>query len=151
MSDSIKQIREAIEGRMIALPDGFIKLENKFDLEKNNFNNESKRFGVIAKDGDNAHAIMRYLTVSRVFEITLANKFVSTFNGDDNQQAVGDILESYMEDVILDLTLSKLGLPALVLDIQYSSNDEIDHETIENLAILKFNINIEYRKQITNC
>ena len=151
MSDSIKQIRESIEARIVALPDGFIKLKNKYELDKNNFSNSDKRFGVIAKDGTNAGGLLRNVTIDRNFEITLCNGFKSTNNGDDAQEIIGDLLESLMEDIILDLSSSNLGLPALVLEVNYSANDEINFDEIENLAFLRFNIIVKFRKQLTNC
>jgi len=151
MSDTVKQIREAIESRIEALPLLFSKLDNKFDLEKNNLTNESKRYGVIAGAGSNSPGIIRHLTVDRVFSITLCNKFISTMNGDVKQQQVGDILEDQMEAIIIDLSSSNLGLGSTVIEVVYSSNEEINYEEVENLAILRFNIVVKYRKQVTSC
>lgn len=151
MSDSIKLIREAIEGCIVGLPDGFTKLDNKFNLEKNNFSNEDKRFGVLALDGAQENSVLRYLTFKRNFEITLCNKFISTNSGDEKQQVIGDLLESFMEDVSLRLTDSKAGLPNLVLNAVFTTNDAIDYVSVENLATLVFNIDITYRKLVTDC
>lgn len=152
MSDSIKQIREGIESCIEGLPEGFQKLDNKFVLEKNNFTNESKKYGVIAREGvQEQGAILRFLTFTRNFEITLCNKFISTLNGDEKQQEVADLLESFMEEVALKLTDSKAGLPSLVLNVNFVSNNEIDFVSIENLASLIFNIDITYRKLVTDC
>lgn len=148
MSDTIKLIREAIETRLEALPDGFTKLDNKFNLEKNHFNNGAKRFGVMAQEGSNANFLLGSITTDRTFEITLCNKFQSTVNGDDNQEIVGDLLESIMEDAIVDLSQSKLGLSSIVLDSNYTDNNEIEYQEVANLAILRFNIVVKYRKGI---
>lgn len=148
MSDSIKTIRTAIEGRIEGLAGGFTKLDNKFDLKKNNFSNEDKRYGVIAQTGDNSPTILCNITIDRTFEITICNKFISTNNGDASQEAIGDLLESFMEEAIVDITNSKLGLPGLVLQANYSDNEEVDYEEVENLAFLKFNIIVQYRKAL---
>lgn len=152
MSDSIKLIRESMEACIEALPGGFIKLDNKFDLTKNNFSNEDKRYGVIAKESSQLeNGVLRYLTYRRNFEITLANKFISTNNGDEQQQDIGDLLESFMENVSIKLTDSKAGLPSLVLNINFTTSNEIDYLSIENLASLVFNIDVDYRKLVTEC
>ena len=151
MSDTIKQIREAIESKIISLPDGFTKLDNKFNLEKNNFTNESKKFGVIAKDGSPGIEMLRALTFSRDFEITYCNKFIPQINKDEKQEEIGDILESIMEDTLLDLSFSKAGLPLLVTKIVYNSNAGVEYEEIENLAILRFIVSVDYRKTLINC
>lgn len=151
MSESIKTIREAINGQIEAVTD-FVKLDNKFDLEKNNFSNEIKRYGVIARDGARADSsLLRHLTIDRNFEITLCNKFISTMNKDEQQEAIGDILENAMELISENLESTKAGLPKLVLSINFASNDSVVYDEIENLAILRFIVTVQFRKQITNC
>lgn len=151
MTDTIKTIREAINARIEVVTD-FIVLDNKFDLEKNNYTNEIKRYGVIAKDGaPAANSLLRHITIDRDFEITLCNKFISTMNKDEQQEAVGDILENAMELIIEDLQSSKAGLPNLVNSINFANNESVVYDEIENLAILRFNVTTQYRKQITNC
>jgi len=77
--------------------------------------------------------------------------FQSSLSKDSEQEAIVDILESAMEDIILDLSTSNLGLITLVLTTEYESNDPIEFEEVENLAVLRFNIEVRYRKEITNC
>jgi len=144
MSYSVKLIREALEVIIEALPQGFTKLENKFVLEKNNTTNLIKRYGVISMDGDNADNVSVSATITKRFEITLANKFISTNHGDVDQQEVYDILEDMMEDIVQMINHQRLGIPEKVINTLFLNNDEIDSETIENLAFLRFNINITY-------
>jgi len=151
MTDSVKSIRTGIE-TVIETITAFTKLDNKFSLEKNNFTNEVERYGVIAKNGAKSDtSVLRYLTIDREFEITLCNKFISQHNQDQRQEAVGDLLESNMETIIDELEGSKAGLPALVMAINFASNEAVDYDEIENLAILRFSVVATYRKQITNC
>lgn len=151
MTDSVKSIRTGIE-TVIETITAFTKLDNKFSLEKNNFTNEVERYGVIAKTGAKSDtSVLRYLTIDREFEITLCNKFISQHNQDQRQEAVGDLLESNMETIIDELEGSKAGLPALVMAINFASNEAVDYDEIENLAILRFSVVATYRKQITNC
>lgn len=151
MSDVVKQIRTAMEGRIEALSGAFTKLDNKFDLEKNSFVNEIKRYGVIAGEGSNESGPLRFVTINRTFGVTLCNKFKGMLNKDEQQQDVGDILEDIMDDAIKDFMSSKLGLPTLVLNVVFSNNEQVEYGEIENLAILRFNVVVTFRQSITNC
>lgn len=151
MTDSVKVIREAVNARIEAIT-SFTKLDNKFDLEKNNFTNQNSRYGVIALDGSRSDSsLLRFMTIDRTFEVTLCNRFIPRLNKDSEQEAVGDILENTMESIIDDLESSKVGLPNLVLTINFASNDSVVYDEIESLAILRFNVVVQYRKQIINC
>ena len=150
MSDAIKTIREAIEGRIEALPNGFTKLDNKFNLEKNNFKNEDKRYGVIALSGNASDVtIIKHITIDRTFGITLCNKFKGQVNKDEQQEEISDLLENEMNTEILDLSASKLGLPNTVLNVNFSDNDAVEFEEVENLAILRFNIIVTFRQKLS--
>jgi len=151
MTDTIKTIRTGIE-TCIGDNTTFTKLDNKFDLEKNQFNNEVKRYGVVARDGSPAgQSLLRYVTIDRDFQITLCNKFISTTNGDDQQEVIGDLLENAMETITERLQSSKAGLPNLVNSINFANNDVVVYDEIENLAILRFDVIVQFRKQIINC
>ena len=148
---TVKQIRDGINATIESVTD-FNKLDNKFLLEKNNFTNQKKRYGVIADDGVLSDSqLLRHVGFDRVFEITLCNQFISTLNKDQDQEQIGDILESAMETIIDNLYLSKVGLPNLVNTINFANNNRVDYDEIENLAILRFSMVVQYRKQIASC
>jgi hypothetical protein len=148
MSDIVKTIREGLETQIeLAVPD-FEKLDNKFLLEKNNFNNQTKRYGVIAQDGTASISIMKHYTSARTFEITLCQKYTSGPNADSRQQAAVDILEDAMDEIIIATMGKKAGAPAQAYNIFYESNDSLDFESIENVAILVFRLTVEYRNSL---
>ena len=149
MTGTVKTIREAIE-TYVEANTAFTKLQNKFDLEKNNFTNEDKRYGVIATDGtqvDDGNSA--YQTIDRNFEITLCNKFTSTINRDDKQEIVGDLLEAAMETISNGLQKDRANIKSQVTSMNFAANDPIDFEEIENLAVLKFSMVVQYKKFIS--
>lgn len=147
---AIKTIRQAIEARIEAQVEGFTKLQNKFNLAKNNSSNVNKRYGVRAKEGAESDGVLTHLTIDRTFEITICNRFVSTNNGDLEQEIVGDMLEDFMEKIAMDITSTKIGLPALVISANFSDTEPINYDDVENLAFLRFNMIVKYRKPLTS-
>jgi hypothetical protein len=150
MSDIVKQIREGLESQIGLVLPNWTVLDNKFDLEKNNFNNQSQRYGVNALDGAGSVSILKFYTNARNFNITLCQSYISGPNSDTAQQAAVDILEDAMDEIIKTTMGKKAGSPFLAYNVFFDANGEIDFETIENLAILNFSLTVEYRNLLSS-
>ena len=152
MSDTVKQIREGLETLIETTLPTWKELENKYSLEKNNFINQSKRFGVTTLGGTNTNSIIGYYSVARIFEVTFCNKYISTLNTDANPENAMDEIEDAMDEVIKAAVNSTLGLGGNVISgIIFDDIDDPDLETLENVAINKLRFIINYRAQVTGC
>ena len=153
MSDIVKQIRESFETCIqTTLGEEWAPLENKFDIEKNNFYNADKRFGVIFKTGGTAEGqLLKYITVERVCEVTLTNGYIATLNNDVSLQSSIDVLEDAIDKIANISVNGKLGVPNLVIKTNLLAIEQPDYLSIENLVIMVFNLGVEYRSVFTQC
>ena len=153
MSDIVKQIRLGIESCIkTAVGPEWLEIENKFNLDNNSFKNQKKRYGVIAQDGSSSGAqINTFITITRSFEITLIEQYISTLNKDSNPQGAIDILENAMDDILRLITNSKAKNPGIVLNTQLASISGPNLNEIENLVILRFVMAVGYRSPLGSC
>lgn len=153
MSNIVAQIRTGLESCIKnTLGASWKELDNKFDLKKNNFENQTKRFGVVVRGGDQSPMQMTtFVTVARTFDITILNQYISTINKDSNVQAAIDILENAMDEIIKAASLSKCNQPNLVLTAVMSSIADPDFDSLENVLIYNFSLTVNYRSALVTC
>lgn len=148
MSDIVKTIREAVEGRITTLLPTWSILDHKFDLTKNHFNNNTQRFGVIALEGPPGLSILKNYTVDRLFQLTFVQGYESIQQDDQDTQDAIDVLEDAIDDVLVDLITSKGGDPVNVLNITLSGIDEPDF-SIEHVTFINVAITITYKRLLS--
>ena len=153
MSDIVKQIRESFETCIqTTLGDEWAKLDNKFELEKNNFYNQSKRYGVQFLSGVSSDSqLLKHISIDRNCIVTLTNDYISTINEDYKLQGCIDVLEDALDKILNVAVHSKLGIPALVLKTELIGINDPDFASIENLVILNINFAVSYRTVFTTC
>ena len=148
MSDIVKTMRDSLETLIGTTLPTWSLLDNKYNLEKNNYANQEKRFGVIVGSGDQAVSVTKHYTVNRSFNIILCNQYESMHNEDGILNIALDEIEDAMDEIIKASMRNKLGVPNTVLNVINGSIDEYDLDTIENVAILQFEMIVTYRAPI---
>jgi len=148
MSTIVKDIKDAIETTIgTTLGVTWSVLDHKFDLEKNNLKNSTKRFGVKVLDGPSSIGILKHYTVNRTFQITFLTEYKGLNKSDTNQQLALDILEDAIDDSLAALINEKVGLPTKVINVVLSLINEPDF-TIENMTFINLDLIISYRRQL---
>ena len=149
--DIVKQIVEVLEAQVLVVVPDFKLLDNKHDLEKNNFYNSVKRYGVVALDGTQGDSALRYYTINRTFKLKLLQKFVSAVNADNNQDNAQYILEDAIDTITAKIMNNRLGIPNIVNNITISNIDDPDFTTLENMLIMEVDYIVQYKNAITSC
>lgn len=150
-NDVVKQIIEAAESEIDTLLADFSVLENKYDLTKNNYTNQKKRFGIIPGGGQASEELLRNYVVNRIFTVRFVQNYQSRINADDKLAEASYILEDAVDKTIRQLSANKLGIPTIIRNINFNAIADPDYQSIENLLIMEVDFVIKYKNSITSC
>jgi hypothetical protein len=113
------------------------------DIKKNSFKGNEKRYGVIAKDGDQIDGVNRHITIEQTFEVVLTDNFMNTSMSDSAQQVTNATLQDLCVDIYKDLASTKCGANPNVLIVTDLSLNE--PETLDSIVVQRCSFNIKYR------
>lgn len=148
--DIVKQIKDALKSEVqTALPVDFQELQFIYNIEANTSRNIVKGYGVKLLDASNIDLTTRAYTLDQRMEIILTNTAGRQSLADETDlvQAI-DELYDYMDDVLNQVFLTKLGLPNIVILIGNPSYSEVELLTEGSFVILRMQIDIRYRRFI---
>ena len=150
MSDLTKQIRDNFESLIqTTLGSEWKVLENKYNLENNNFVNQTKRYGVtIGSGADPGEGVLKHYTIDRNFQLTLLQKHIEKINNDSSVEDAIDALEDALDDIAKAAFNNKLGVPSIVLNVTFDSVEAPDITTIENVTIIVATFIVKYRSAL---
>lgn len=142
----VKDITDAAESLIGATLLDFSELDYKHDILKNNFNNKTKRYGVLSLDGDFPDGrAMKNVTVDHTFQMILTTDYLNK-DDDTAQVAAKNLLWENTHDMLKELINKKLGIPASVLLV--SGRELLAPEFPEDdkcVVIIRTDFNVMYR------
>lgn len=138
--DGIKSIAQAELGA------GWAELRRILAPEQNDLVDGKPAFGVKYGSAAEAAGVTRVYTMDHSFEILLA-KYVPPGNDDEARQDVFAELYNAGDEIFRQLLLQKVGLPAIVLNVQ---NPSISEPVIlgNDTALIRFGVVIKYRNAV---
>ena len=149
MSNIVEQINDAVKTQVSTTLGGtFSELPYTFDVSKNNIRDFVKGFGVRPVNAIRASTVTKVYTADQEFEIILTDKFANRSN-DANQKAVVFDLFDKMDDILVQLFLSKGGLAAIIYNIDPFTIDEPEFLDEQNsIVVQRMRITVKYRNAI---
>lgn len=125
----------------------YVELAYSNNLDKNSFNGNFKRYGVLPADATEISSITNYVTIDQNFELILIDSFINTAMSDSAESAKGSALQDLAYDVYRNLISTKCGVPNSV--IQVHSFTAAKPETIEDKAVtVRASFSVKYRALI---
>lgn len=146
MIDSVRTIREGIEGVILSyLGASYKKLAYLDDVEKNNYNSNSDRYGVRALAGGEVPGVTKNVHITQTFEIVLSKAYRESSLSDSEQfekalDNFNNILSIYKE-----LVNAKAGVPLTILNITNLQLSEPEYIVESKVAIQRATMDITYR------
>jgi len=144
----IEQINTAISDRVVAtIGPTYIELAYIFDVTKNNFFGNNKRFGVRPLTADSVDTITNTYTADQPFEIILTHGFINQSN-DKDQRAKVFLLTDRIDVLLKDIIKSKAGLNNIILKINEFSILEPEFLEEDKVVILRLQLTVQYRQAV---
>ena len=145
----VKTITDNISLRLIAvLGPTFVKLSFGSDVSLNKFGRSTKRFAVVPRGANTTDGAVGINTLDHRWEITLTDGYVSgpamAINDDLKLAKVSELQDNALS-VYRDLQLNKSLLSSGILIVNQLNMNEVVFLEEENVAVLKFEVNIKYK------
>lgn len=146
MIDSVRDIKEGIEGVIQStLGVNYKKLAYVNDVEKNNYNTNSNRFGVRALAGGEVPGVTKNVHITQAFEIVLSKAYrESSLNDTEQSEAALDNFNN-MLSIYKDIVNAKAGVPTIVLNVTQLLLSEPEYLVDSKVAIQRATMNITFR------
>lgn len=142
--DIDQQVRDRIETIInLDYPD-YTELSYLFDITKNNYNQNKKRYGILTKNKIEQDAI-GCSNIDSFIEIIIVNSFKNIGKNDDKQKLIRKELEEVGQKLFRRITASRGGMFKNATYNQDFAQDEIEFiEDNNNLGVLRisFSVNI---------
>ena len=149
MSLVVKSINDALETQLLAtLGSPWTELDYLFDLERNSFRQNTKRFGARPLSGSSLGGVTRQYTIDHVFEIVLTTDYVNK-QSDAAQKAAMLSLFDKMSDILVVILKNKIGIPNIVLNIEPFSHLEPEFLDEHNVVVQRTQVTVRYREALT--
>ena len=149
MSNLVEQITDAMISEVqTALGSDYSKLCYFYDVSKNNFISNAKRFGVIPSSGVSGITPLRTYTIDHEFQVVITDNYFNKEDGDESQRAVIEELYEQLDEVTNRLYAKKLGIPSIVFFVTLDSMESPEFIEEDNVAIIRANFVVKYRRSI---
>ncbi len=145
MATEITDIVNALDAQIASEVPTWKELPYKIDVEKNNYINQSDRYGTRALAQFQTDSVTKFLTFSGSFEVVLTQGWQQSSIQDQSKLDAGLALRELMLDLFIRFVNNKGGLPGTVLNITDLSQGEIEYLNEDKVAILRSTMNITYR------
>jgi hypothetical protein len=151
MSNFVGDIIDAMEASIATSLPTFNLLKNKYDVEKNNNKQNSKRYGVIALGADQNQegGTLGSFLLDHTFQIILTESYVDNQVNDERKDVAVQLLFDSFDTVMGNLFANKMGL-SFVRNIPTFSIENPEFSTNGNVAIFRGNVVVQYSKRF-NC
>jgi hypothetical protein len=148
LSNIVDQIHGAIETSVATvLGANYQKMRRIYNPSENDLRNSKSSYSVLHGAASSSIGITNHYTLDHSFRIQVMTTFIDRLD-DANIQDEINSLYSKIDDILVNMHLTKLGLPSIVLVVNEPSIDE-PQVLFENTAVLiSFGINVRYRKAI---
>lgn len=146
MIDHVRDIKESIETVIQStLGVNYKKLAYVNDVEKNNYNTNSDRFGVRVLSGTEVPGVTKNVHITQAFEIVFSKAYrESSLNDTEQSEKALDNFNNILT-VYKELVNTKCGIPSLVLNVTNLVISEPEYLVDSKVAIQRTILTITYR------
>ncbi len=145
---NVTDIVNSINARIQAVLPTYAPLDYLYEIEKNNYQRNSKRFGTRVAAGLQINTTLKKISVAQTFSVTLTDFYKSNNNSDSDKQATVLSLSDDLIAVMVDLIFTKIGLPDTVLNTELGGLADPLFIEESNVCIMEMDITISYRNDI---
>jgi len=150
MSNLVEQINDSLTSEIAtALGATYSELDFIWDVSKNRFNQNEKRYGVRPMAMESTNQINKKYSVDQGFEVIVTTDY---YNREDDESQRAAVFEVYdqMDIIIKNIHKKKAGLPSLVFNTMPFSVDEIEflEDDGSTVAVLRAQFIINYRADL---
>lgn len=144
--DSVRDIRDGIEAAMQAyLGADYKKLTYVNDVNKNNFNANSDRYGARPLFGAEVPGVTKNVHITQSFEVVLSKAYkASSLNDTEQSEKALDNLNN-MLSIYKELVNTKCGIPSVVLNVTNLQMSEPEYLTESKVAVQRATVDVTYR------
>lgn len=148
MSNIVTQIHGAIETLVATQLGGtYEKMRKIYNPSENDMRNAKSSYAVLHGAASNAEGVTRVYTLNHSFRVQVMTSFVDRLDNANIQTEINSLYDK-IDAILVNMHLTKLGLPSIVLLVNEPSIDE-PQVLFENTAVLiSFGINVRYRNAI---
>ena len=115
------------------------------NVEKNNFNSNNNRYGVLVQASFETDSVTKFVTVTQSFEVVLTKAYIDDGIGDQDRQEKSVELQDLVLTVYKDLINTKANRPAVVMNIDNISNSASEYLEESQVVIQRASFNVLYR------
>ena len=119
-----------------------------YDLEKNGFNSNAKRFGVIPVEAKSVLTVAKAYTLDHSFQLIVTDNYFNKEDGDISQREVANQIYDKVDEVTARIYASKVGIPSIVFFVSLDSISEPEFLEDDNVVAIRANYIIKYRRNI---
>lgn len=144
LRDCITDI-EKIAGQKLV---GFKKLPFAFDIEKNSFAGNFKRYAVIPSEAQRVDFSANLLNISHGLQIIITDNFINQGSSDENLR--NTLLDMYdlTDDLITSVISHHVDYVQSVYSVEYDGTDLPEIYDNDKVCVLRLNFKINYKKTI---
>lgn len=144
----VEQIHTAIKSKVTtALGASYKELQFVFDVSKNSERGMASAYGVRPLAASNASGVTQHYTLDQQFEVILTGLAART-NSDSDKFTLIFSLYDKVDEIFNTCFLTKLGLPSIVMIVDSPNISEVEFFDENQFIVLRFTMNIKYRRQI---
>lgn len=148
MATLVQDIVEAFESEIATeLGATYSELIYKYDIEKNSFRTNDKRYGVIPLFAETVEGVLCHYTMDQTFQVVLTHGYVSGVDSSDKESKLF-LLYDKMSEITKMAYSKKLGLSSTVLNINPVSIDDPEFLEENKVVILRGNYVVRYRERL---
>jgi len=151
LSNIVEDINDSLLTEIAAaVGSTFKQLDYVHNVEKNQFRNQAKRFGVRPLGGVQVSGVTREYTIDQEFELVLTTDYLDRDgNGDADQVAQSLLLFDKMDDILVRILRTKVGIPLIVMAVSGFTLDEPLFIEEAKIVVQTTRVIVRYRQSLT--
>lgn len=118
------------------------------EIEKNTWNNNQKRYGVLIKDGQEVSGPIGHNSISQQFELILTDGFMNKPLSDSIQRSKALALQDISQQIYRELCKNSMLFNYTYYNVREFSVASPEVIEKDNVCIVRTNINITYRQKL---
>lgn len=142
---SVQNIRTAIKNRIAATIPTYTEAKYSLDFERNSSTDINNKYGVVPQGQEQVEGTNRFITLDQSFDIKLGKTFITDNAGDASLIALTETMMADMDTLYSDFITSRLGLPAVILNVFNKIILEPEYNTAEKYITITMSVTVKYR------
>jgi len=146
MSTIVTDLTNGIKSTMATtLGAGYSELPYVIDIEKNNFNTNNNRYGVVIGPSFQTETVTRHVTMLQTFTMVITKAYIEDGISDADSQEKNKEAQDLVLDIYKDLYNTKAGVPSTFLNIVDLSVADVEYSEDSEYMVIRASFNILYR------